>query len=81
VRRAPLSVLAKNLGPLASVLKNLPTEGLYIFAADLPASLRQDKAAVAWRRVESPYQYTLHVSTMGPRIKAGAPKRQFDWER
>jgi oxalate decarboxylase len=66
VRRTPPSVLSKNLGLPANALKNLPTKSLYIFAADLPASLAQDKAAVGGHRVESPYQYTFKMSTMAP---------------
>ena len=66
VRRTPPSVLSKNFGLPASALKNLPNKSLYIFAADLPASLAQDKAAVGGRRVESPYQYTFKLSTMAP---------------
>jgi oxalate decarboxylase len=66
VRRTPPSVLSKNFGLQPSALKNLPNRSLYIFAADLPASLAQDKAAVGGRRVESPYQYTFKMSTMAP---------------
>jgi oxalate decarboxylase len=66
VRRTPPSVLSKNFGLQTSALKNLPNKSLYIFAADLPASLAQDKAAVGGRRVESPYQYTFKMSTMAP---------------
>jgi len=47
----PPSVLAKNFGLAAGVLKALPTTSLYIFPADLPASLAEDKATVgnvAW---------------------------------
>jgi oxalate decarboxylase len=66
VRRTPPSVLSKNFGLPASALKNLPTKSLYIFPADLPASLPQDKAAVGGRRVESPYQYTFRMEAMPP---------------
>jgi oxalate decarboxylase len=66
VRRTPPSVLSKNFGLPASALKNLPTKSLYIFAADLPASLAQDKSAVGGRRVESPYQYTFRMEAMTP---------------
>jgi oxalate decarboxylase len=69
VRRTPPSVLSKNFGLPASALKNLPNRSLYIFPADLPASLAQDKAAVGGRRVESPYQYTFKMSTMAPTQK------------
>jgi len=73
VRRTPPSVLSKNFGLPVSALKKLPNKSLYIFAADLPASLAQDKAAVGGRRVESSYQYTFKMSTMAPtqRTKSG----------
>jgi oxalate decarboxylase len=66
VRRTPPSVLSKNFGLPASALKNLPNKSLYIFPADLPASLAQDKAAVGGRRAESPYQYTFRMEAMVP---------------
>jgi oxalate decarboxylase len=66
LRHTPPSVLSKNLGLTASALKKLPNKDLYIFPADLPASLAQDKAAVGGRQVESPYQYTFKLSTMAP---------------
>jgi oxalate decarboxylase len=62
----PPSVLSKNLGLPESALKKLPTRNLYIFPADLPASLAQDKAAVGGRRAESPYQYTFKMEAMAP---------------
>jgi oxalate decarboxylase len=65
-RRTPPSVLSKNFGLPVSALKNLPNRSLYIFPADLPASLAQDKAAVGGRRVESRYEYTFKMSTMAP---------------
>ncbi len=49
-QHTPQSVLSKNFGLAESVLKNLPTENLYIFPADLPASLTQDQAAVGGMR-------------------------------
>src|SRR6266852_18541 len=66
VRHTPPSVLSKNFGLPASALKSLPNKNLYIFPADLPASLAQDKAAVGGRRVESPYQYTFRMEAMAP---------------
>jgi oxalate decarboxylase len=57
-------MLSKNFGLQVSALKNLSNKSLYIFVADLPASLAQDKAAVGGRRVESCYQYTFSVSSM-----------------
>jgi oxalate decarboxylase len=66
VRRTPPSVLSKNFGLPASSLKKLPDRSLYIFPADLPASLAQDQAAIGGRRVESRYEYTFKMSTMAP---------------
>jgi len=69
VRRTPPSVLSKNFGLPQSALKKLPERSLYIFPADLPASLAQDKASVGGRRAESPYQYTFKMSTMAPTLQ------------
>jgi oxalate decarboxylase len=69
VAHTPPSVVAKNFGLPESALKNLPTEDLYIFPADLPPSLAQDKAAVGGSAVESPYQYTFRMSAMAPTSK------------
>ena len=53
VRYAAIGVV-QEFGLPESALKNLPNKNLYIFPADLPASVAQDKAAVGGRRVESP---------------------------
>ncbi|MGB2665579.1 MAG: cupin domain-containing protein [Candidatus Acidiferrum sp.] len=75
----PPSVVAKNFGLPDSALKNLPTEDLYIFPADLPPSLAQDKAAVGGSAVESPYQYTFRMSAMTPTNKTrGGEIRMVD---
>jgi len=66
VRHTPPSVLSKNFGLPESALKSLPNKNLYIFPANLPASLAQDKAAVGGRGVESPYQYTFRMEAMAP---------------
>ena len=69
VAHTPPSVLSKNFGLPQSILKNLPTKSLYIFPADLPASLAQDKAAVGGRQVESSVQYTFKLESMAPRTQ------------
>jgi oxalate decarboxylase len=69
MRRTPPSVLSKNFGLPASALKNLPNRSLYIFPAELPASLAQDKASVGGSRAESRYQYTFKLSTMAPTVQ------------
>jgi oxalate decarboxylase len=66
VAHTPPSVLSKNLSLPESALKKLPNRNLYIFPADLPATLAQDKAAVGGRRAESPYQYTFKMEAMAP---------------
>ena len=70
VAHTPRDVLAKNLGLDKDVIAHLPKkESLYIFPADLPLSLAQDKAAIAGRRVESSVQYTFKMSRMAPNKK------------
>jgi oxalate decarboxylase len=64
VAHTPPSVLSRNLHLPESVLKKFPNKNLYIFPADLPASLEADKAAVGGRRVESPYQYIFKMEAM-----------------
>src|ERR1700686_2810045 len=66
VAHTPPSVLSKNFGLPENALKKFPNRNLYIFPADLPASLAQDKAAVGGRRAESPYQYTFKMEAMAP---------------
>ena len=60
----PRSVLSKNLGLGEASLAKLPTDSLYIFPADLPKTLAQDRAAVGGQKVQSPY--TFKMSTMAP---------------
>jgi oxalate decarboxylase len=79
VQHTPPSVVAKNFGLPESVLKNLPTENLYIFPADVPPSLEQDKAAVGGSAVASPYNYTFKLSSMAPTSKtSGGEIRMVD---
>jgi oxalate decarboxylase len=70
VAHTPRNVLGKNFGLDKDVIAKLPKkESLYIFPADLPLSLAQDKAAIGGRRVESPIQYTFKMSSMAPTKK------------
>jgi oxalate decarboxylase len=69
VAHTPRDVLAKNFGLDENALAKLPKDQLYIFPADLPRSLAQDKAAIGGRRVESPIQYTFKMSAMAPTRK------------
>jgi oxalate decarboxylase len=62
----PHEVLRKNSNLSQGAIARLPKEELYIFPADLPRSLAQDKAAVGGRSVASPIQYTFKMSAMAP---------------
>jgi oxalate decarboxylase len=69
VAHTPPEILKKNSNLDQSAIAKLPKEELYIFPADLPASLAQDKAAIGGRSVESPLQYTLKMAAMPPTKK------------
>ncbi|MHB1938067.1 MAG: cupin domain-containing protein [Acidobacteriaceae bacterium] len=69
IAHTPPEILSKNLGLDRSVLAKLPKEQLYIFPADLPRSLAQDKAAIGGRSVESPIGYTFKLEAMAPTKK------------
>jgi oxalate decarboxylase len=70
VAHTPRNVLAKNFGLDKDIVAKLPKkEELYIFPADLPRSLAQDRAAIGGRSLESPIQYTLKMSAMAPTKK------------
>src|SRR5882762_11081840 len=70
IAHTPRNILAKNFGlDKETIAKLVKKEQLYIFPADLPRSLAQDKAAIGGRRVESPIQYTFKMSTMPPTKK------------
>ena len=70
IAHSPRNILAKNFGlDKGAVAKLVKSPSLYIFPADLPLSLAQDKAAIGGRRVESPIQYTFKMSGMAPTRK------------
>ena len=66
VAHTPPEVLSKNFGLAEGALTNLPQSALYIFPADLPKSLAEDKAAVGGQRVQSSIQYTFKMEAMAP---------------
>jgi oxalate decarboxylase len=75
----PRPVLSKNLGLNTTALAKLPTGSLYIFPADLPKSLAQDRAAVGGRSAQSPFQYTFRMGSMAPTVStAGGNARIVD---
>lgn len=69
VAHTPPEVSEKNFGLAADAIAKLPKNPLYIFPADLPLSLAQDKAAIGGQRVASPVQYTFKMSQMAPTKK------------
>src|SRR5467141_18796 len=66
VAHTPPEVLSKNFGLAEGALTNLPQSALYIFPADLPKSLAEDKAAVGGQRVQCSIQYTFKMGAMSP---------------
>ena len=66
VAHTPPEVLSKNFGLPESALTVLPTDSLYIFPAELPKSLAEDRAAVGGKNVQSPIEYTFKMEAMAP---------------
>ena len=72
-------ILTKNSNLDRNAISRLPKDELYIFPADLPGSLAQDKAAVGGKSVASSIQYTFKMSAMAPTVKtAGGEVRIVD---
>ena len=69
VAHTPHKILTKNSNLNKSAIAKLPKDELYIFPADLPRSLAQDRAAVGGKSVESSIQYTFKMSAMAPTKK------------
>ncbi len=70
ISHTPRKVLAKNFGlDLDVIAKLVKSPSLYIFPADLPLTLAQDKAAIGGQRVESPFKYTFRMEAMAPTRK------------
>ena len=69
VAHTPAEVLSKNSNLDSSEIAQLPKDELYIFPADLPRSLAEDRAAVGGRNVQAPQQYTFKMEAMAPTRK------------
>jgi oxalate decarboxylase len=69
VAHTPPEILTKNSNLDRSDIAKLPTDELYIFPADLPRSLAQDKAAVGGKSAASRIQYTFKMEAMAPTKK------------
>jgi len=69
VAHTPAEVLEKNSNLDSSDIARLPKDELYIFPADLPRSLAEDRAAAGGRNVQAPQQYTFKMEAMAPARK------------
>ncbi|MGB0124147.1 MAG: cupin domain-containing protein [Silvibacterium sp.] len=79
VAHTPPEILTKNSNLDRTAIAKLPTDQLYIFPANLPGTLAQDRAAVGGTSVESPIRYTFKMATMAPTKKtAGGEVRVVD---
>ncbi len=79
VAHTPPEVLAKNFNLSPEEVAKLPKDELYIFPADLPKSLVEDRASVGGKSVEAQQQYTFKMEAMAPTKKtAGGEVRVVD---
>jgi oxalate decarboxylase len=69
VAHTPAEVLSKNSNLDPSDIARLPKDELYIFPADMPGSLAQDRDAVGGRSVQAAQQYTFKMGAMAPTKK------------
>ena len=75
----PGEVMTKNFGFDKATIAKLPKSALYIFPADLPKSLAEDRAAVGGPSVQSPVQYTFKMASMEPQFRTqGGDARVVD---
>lgn len=79
VAHVPPDVLQKNSRLTPSDIAKLPKEQLYIFAANLPASLAADRAVIGGQKVAAQQQYTFKTGSMPPTVRsAGGEVRIVD---
>lgn len=64
VAHTPPEILEKNLNLEPSAIAKLPKRELFIFPAELPQALAQDKAAAGSSPQQSPVQYTFRMGAM-----------------
>src|SRR5260370_1942330 len=78
IAHTPRNILAKNFGlEKETVAKLVKSPSLYIFPADLPLSLAQDKSAVGGRRLQSPFKYTFKMEAIAPSPKTSCSGRRL----
>jgi oxalate decarboxylase len=69
IAHTPPEILSKNFGLNRQDLASLPEGELFIFSADLPQSLEQDRMASGGKDVASKIQYTFKMAAMEPTKK------------
>jgi oxalate decarboxylase len=70
IAHTPRKVLAQNFGLNLDVIQKIVKKpSLYIFPANIPLSLAQDRAAIGGQRVASPLKYTFKLEAMAPTRK------------
>jgi oxalate decarboxylase len=65
----PAEVLTKNFGWDKATIAKLPKSALYIFPADLPKSLADDRAAVGGPSEQTHIPYTFKMASMEPQYR------------
>lgn len=79
VQRIPHDVMERNFRLGADAIAKLPTEQMFIFPADLPRSLAEDKAAVGGASAQSTVNYAFKMKDMVPtKSNAGGEVRIVD---
>jgi oxalate decarboxylase len=69
IAHTPAEVMTKNFGFDKATIAKLPKDAMYIFPANLPKSLAEDRAAVGGLSVQSPMQYTFKLASMEPQYR------------
>ena len=69
IAHTPGEVMSKNFGFDKATIAKLPKSAMYIFPADLPKSLAEDRAAVGGPSVQSTVQYTFRLASMEPQSR------------
>jgi len=66
----PPEVVAKNFGVKREALANMPKHELFIFQADMPGSLEEDKRRAAGALGASPIDFAFRTSAMTPTMRS-----------
>jgi oxalate decarboxylase len=70
VAHIPPDVLMKNTNLSANEVAKLPREPMFIFPAELPASLAEDRASIGGSKVQASQQFTFKMASMTPTFKS-----------